>query len=82
MQILFNIIMGIILPLLILVAVGALLQRKFTLDLKTLSKILTYLLLPVVAFVNIYESDINLNVLFDVLFFQGILSILLMRFSV
>lgn len=81
MQILFNIIMGIILPLLILVAVGALLQRKFTLDLKTLSKILTYLLLPVVAFVNIYESDINLNVLFDVLFFQGILSILLMIFS-
>lgn len=70
MQILFNIIMGIILPLLILVAVGALLQRKFTLDLKTLSKILTYLLLPVVAFVNIYESDINLNVLFDVLFFK------------
>ena len=81
MGLLLNIFISIILPLLILVGVGVLLQRKFQLDLKTLSKLLTYLLLPVVAFVNVYESEIGLGILFDVLFFQAILSILLMIFS-
>src|SRR4051812_1742413 len=69
MQLLGTIILNIITPVFILIAVGALLHRKFKFDLNTLSKLSTYLLLPVIGFVNIYESRISPTTLMSIFFF-------------
>ncbi|KAA9019498.1 AEC family transporter [Niallia endozanthoxylica] len=63
MQLLLTIILDIITPVFILIALGVILHRKFILDLSTLSKLTTYLLLPVIGFVNIYESRIGAEML-------------------
>src|SRR5699024_4075370 len=60
---------------------GILFHRMFCFDLNTLSKITTFYLLPVVGFVNIYESDINGKVLMEIVGFQLVFSILLMVVS-
>lgn len=69
MQLLLSIILNIITPVFILIALGAILHRKFQLDLNTLSKLTTYLLLPVIGFVNIYESQIGVQMLMVIFVF-------------
>lgn len=64
-----RIVVDVILPLFLLIGAGAYLHRLFHLDMNTLSKITMYFLLPAVGFVNVYESDMNSDVLFSVLFF-------------
>lgn len=59
----------VMLPVFLLVGVGALLHRIFHFDMHTLSKLNVYALLPAVGFVNIYESNIDADVLMKVLGF-------------
>lgn len=81
MEILIAIILEVILPVFILIAVGTLLHRIFSFDLITLSKITSYYLLPVVVFVNLYESDIDQSIFLDILTFQVVFSFILMLVS-
>src|SRR5699024_12380878 len=71
----------VILPVFILIGMGAFLHRIFTFDLITLSKITSYYLLPVVVFVNLYESKIEQSIFFEILTFQLVFSVVLMIVS-
>ncbi|WP_010271268.1 AEC family transporter [Paenibacillus senegalensis] len=66
-----------IIPLSVLIALGVLLQVIFKLDIKTLSKLNFYLFSPAVIFKMLYESEISLNVLMQVLLFFVIFIVLL-----
>lgn len=65
----FYILLNNIVPLTLMIAVGVLLQRIFHLDMKTLTKLNFYLFSPAVVFKMIYESEISLAILFQVLLF-------------
>lgn len=60
----------IILPIFILIAIGVILQRKFRLDLYTLSKISIYYLSPSLIFIKMYESTFSPSLFFGVIFFS------------
>ncbi|WP_044642542.1 AEC family transporter [Risungbinella massiliensis] len=78
MDILFMIVVNVILPVFSLIGIGAFLHRKFEFDMNTLSKLNTYLLMPAVSFVNIYQSNIGGKTLFHILGFLLIQSLCLM----
>ena len=59
----------IVAPILLLLIVGAILQRKFKFNLKALSSLITYCFMPAAVFINIYETKIELLVIRDVAFF-------------
>jgi malate permease and related proteins len=63
MQVVFRIFMSNILPIFILVALGFLLSRKFSLDTSTLNKLNFWLLIPAFTFANLYVTDIGLDAL-------------------
>lgn len=69
MDIFLLILLHVILPLFFLVGLGAFLHRIFHFDMNTLSKLNVYVLLPAVGFTNIYESNMNGDVLLGVLAF-------------
>lgn len=52
MDVFFLILLNVVLPVFFLIAAGVLLHRKFKFDMKTLSKLNTYFLMPCVSFVN------------------------------
>ncbi|MFD2706830.1 AEC family transporter [Salibacterium lacus] len=66
MAVLFQILLQIIFPVFFLLGVGALLHRLLQFDMKTLSRLLTYLLLPTVIFVNIYQNDMTPSLLLEI----------------
>jgi predicted permease len=74
MNILVLIVLNVILPTFSLIVIGMLLHRKFNFEMKTLSKLNTYLLLPAVGFVNIYESEVSGKLLLEVLGFLLLLN--------
>ncbi|WP_436867829.1 AEC family transporter [Mammaliicoccus sciuri] len=59
----------VLLPLLILIFVGFLLQRKFVFNLKHFSTLTTYCLMPVAVFANIYDITIQMDLLLKVLYY-------------
>lgn len=61
-----------IVPLSVMIALGALLYRVFKLDIKTLSKLNFYLFSPAVMLKMLYESSISVAVLGQVLLFFAI----------
>lgn len=73
--------LNVILPLLVLLLIGAILQRKFNFDLKALSNLITYCLMPAAVFINIYETDIDLNILVQIIGYLLIFSLCLMIVS-
>lgn len=77
MNILLMILQNIILPVFILIGVGALLHRKFNFDLHTLSKINFYYLIPTVIFVKIYQSSLSFELLLSIFTFLVIQTVLL-----
>ncbi len=80
-NVLYLIVLYVILPVFVLMGMGIIFHRMFHFDLNTLSKITTYYLLPVVGFVNIYESEINGKILLEIVGFQIVFSLLLMALS-
>lgn len=54
-----EIILDVVLPIFILIGLGALMQRAFKLDLYTLAKINFYFVTPAVVFVSMYESEMS-----------------------
>ncbi|ABO67198.1 MULTISPECIES: AEC family transporter [Geobacillus] len=63
MAVFSGILLQVMVPMLLIVGVGALLHRLFHFDMNTLSKLNMYVLLPVVAFINVYDSELNGKVL-------------------
>lgn len=59
----------IVAPILVLLVIGAMLQRKFKFNLKALSSLITYCFMPAAVFINIYETKIELAVIRDLTFF-------------
>ncbi|SOC23280.1 hypothetical protein SAMN05880501_11541 [Ureibacillus xyleni] len=59
----------IVAPILLLLIVGVLLQKKFQFNLKAMSQLITYCFMPVAVFLNIYETTIELSVLGQVAIF-------------
>ena len=53
----------IVAPILILLIVGAVLQKKFQFNLKALSHLITYCFMPAAVFISIYETEIELSVI-------------------
>lgn len=58
-----------IVPISIMIAIGAVMYRAFHLDIKTLSKLNFYVFSPAIVFVKLYESEMNINVILQVLLF-------------
>jgi predicted permease len=67
-----HILLNNIVPLSIMISIGALLYRLFKLDIKTLSKLNFYLFSPAVMLKMLYESSISIAVLGQVLLFFSI----------
>lgn len=61
-----------VIPLTVMIAIGALLYRVFKLDIRTLSKLNFYLFSPSVIFKMLYESTISLAILGQVLLFFAV----------
>lgn len=74
-----HILLNNVIPLCIMIFIGAILQRIFKLDIKTLSKLNFYLFSPVIVFKMLYESTISGSILLKVLLFF-LISILLLAF--
>lgn len=81
MEVLFLIIMNVIVPVFLLIGAGAILHIKYPLDMNTLAKLNTYLLMPALCFVNIYQNDMKADTLFHVLSFLILQSLCLMALS-
>jgi len=64
-----GILLQVMVPMLFIVGLGAWLHRRFHFDMNTLSKLNMYVLLPAVAFLNVYESELNGEVLVAILGF-------------
>ncbi|WP_068774351.1 AEC family transporter [Paenibacillus sp. FJAT-26967] len=58
-----------IVPLSIMILIGAAMYRAFKLDIKTLSKLNFFVFSPALVFVKLYESELSVAVLGQVLFF-------------
>jgi malate permease and related proteins len=81
MDVLFLIIVRIILPVFSLIGIGLVLHRKFKFDINTLSKLTTYFLMPAVSFLNVYESQLNGNLILIIIGFLLLQSLILMVIS-
>lgn len=60
---------NIVAPILILMAVGALLQIKFRFNLKAMSQLVTYCFMPAAVFLNLYEATVTVQLLTQVALF-------------
>lgn len=69
MDIFLHILWNNVLPLSIVISVGVVMQRIFELDIRTLSKLNFYLFSPAIMFQLLYETDIKLQLLGQVLLF-------------
>jgi malate permease and related proteins len=81
LNVLFLIILNVILPVFCLIGVGAFLHRKIKFDMNTLSKLNNYLLMPAVCFVNIYQTNMEGEIVLNILTFLIIQSLCLILFS-
>ncbi len=81
MEVFFLVLLKVIFPVFIIVMLGFFLQRKFQFDLNTFSKVTTYVLMPAVAFVNVYKSEISGELVLEVLLFLFMQSAALILFS-
>lgn len=75
------IILDVILPILILMLIGAILQRKFQFNLKQLSTLINYCLMPAAVFLNIYDIRIETGLLLQIIYYLMLYSLSLMLVS-
>ncbi|PFJ32144.1 transporter [Bacillus anthracis] len=75
------IILDVIVPILILMLIGVILQRKFQFNLKQLSTLITYCLMPAAVFVNIYDIRIEIDLLLQIIYYLMLYSLSLIIVS-
>lgn len=61
--------MEVILPILILMAVGAKLQKKFQFQLRPIANLITYCFMPAAVFLNIYQVEFDYQLLGQLFFY-------------
>lgn len=66
---------------LILILTGAILQRKFQFNLKQLSTLITYCLMPAAVFMNLYNISIDIDFLLQIIYYTILFSLSLMIVS-
>ncbi|TYP71364.1 AEC family transporter [Paenibacillus methanolicus] len=76
MSVLTTIVWNNVLPLSVMIALGIVLQRAFTLDIRTLSKLNFYLFSPAMIFQLLYTTSISAGVALQVLLFLLIFMVL------
>lgn len=59
----------IVAPILVLLILGAILQKKFQFNLKALSHLITYCFMPAAVFLSVYETSIEMSVVGQVTIF-------------
>lgn len=64
-----HILLNNVIPLSLLIALGIILQKAFSLDIRTLSKLNFYLFSPAIMFQMLYESELSFKIMFQVLLF-------------
>lgn len=74
---LFTIFKDIILPIFIVMAIGFILQKKFAMDIATLSKLNIYFVVPAFIFVKLYSTQFSTSLFGHVLLFFILLVIIL-----
>lgn len=79
---LLTIFKDIILPIFIVMAVGFILQKKFTMDISTLSKLNIYFVVPAFIFVKLYSTEFSASLFGHVLLFFILLVIILYVISI
>ncbi|GGD75369.1 AEC family transporter [Paenibacillus nasutitermitis] len=77
MEIFWSVLWNNVLPLSVMIAIGVTLQRAFSLDIKTLSRLNFYLFSPAIIFKLLYTTEISLEVIGNVLLFFLVFMILL-----
>ncbi|MGO4547937.1 AEC family transporter [Paenibacillus sp. 2TAB23] len=75
MSIFLHILMTNVLPMVIMIGLGIVIQRAFKLDIKTLSKLNFYLFSPAIMFDLLYKTDISASVIGKILFFFALFMI-------
>ena len=78
---LLTIFKDIILPIFIVMAIGFILQKKFTMDISTLSKLNIYFVVPAFIFVKLYSTQFSASLFGKVLLFFILLVIILYAIS-
>ncbi|WP_342471415.1 AEC family transporter [Metasolibacillus sp. FSL H7-0170] len=69
MQYLSIIFFNIVAPILLLLLIGGLLQKKFSFNLKAMSQLITYCFMPAAVLLNLYETAIQPSLIAQVLLF-------------
>ncbi|NIK80224.1 hypothetical protein FHS15_005408 [Paenibacillus castaneae] len=72
MSIFLHILLTNVLPMVIMISLGIMLQRAFKLDIKTLSKLNFYLFSPAIMFDLLYKTIISVNIIVKVLLFFAV----------
>ncbi|MCG7337805.1 AEC family transporter [Staphylococcus sp. ACRSN] len=75
------IILEVLVPILLLILLGVVLQIKFEFDLRQFSALITYCLMPASVFVNILNVDIKTDVLLQIIYYVILYSFILIIFS-
>lgn len=75
------IILEVLVPILLLILLGVVLQIKFEFDLRQISALITYCLMPASVFVNILNVNIKADVLLQIIYYVLLYSIILIIFS-
>lgn len=71
------IILEVLVPILLLILLGVVLQIKFEFDLRQFSALITYCLMPASVFVNILNVNIKADVLLQIIYYVVLYSIIL-----
>ncbi|MFD1205060.1 AEC family transporter [Sporosarcina contaminans] len=77
-----TIFLNVIIPILILIMIGAVLQRKFSFNLRAISNLITYCLMPAAVFINLYETEIDVQVLLEIIGYLIVFSLLLIAVTI
>ncbi len=62
----------VIVPILILLGIGVLLQKKFQFRLRPIANLVTYCFMPAAVFINIYHAEINISLLAQLLIYLAL----------
>ncbi|WP_017548287.1 AEC family transporter [Salinicoccus carnicancri] len=62
----------VIVPILILLGVGVLLQKKFQFRLRPIANLVTYCFMPAAVFINIYHAEIDISLLAQLFIYLGL----------
>ncbi len=81
MNVIILVFMQVVLPILLLMTVGAFLQRKFDFQLRPLAQLLTYCFMPAAIFLNIYNADLDYSLLLQLVLYLFLFSLSLILLS-